>query len=156
MLAQDIMQPVTHIALRPDQSVHDAMCAMHRETDSPMPTNGVVIVDDQGKPLGILSIKDIIGAMIPEYLRGNLSEFSWQGMLQERAEKVQQLQVRQIMSTKLVTVQADDPLMHCAKLMITQHLQRLPVLDNDGKVLGVVHIYDIYNAIAGMTCSLEK
>ncbi len=156
MLAKDIMQPVKHIALRPDQSVLDAMCAMAHETDSPMPTNGVVIVDEEEKPLGILSIKDIIRAIIPEYLSGNLSEFSWQGMLQERAEQVQQLQVQQIMSTSLITVQADDPLMHCAKLMISKHLQRLPVLDSGGKVLGVVHIYDIYDYISRVTCPVEK
>ncbi|WP_028579982.1 CBS domain-containing protein [Desulfogranum japonicum] len=156
MLAKDIMQPVKHVALSPEQSVLDAMCAMDKETDSPMPTNGVVIVNAEKKALGILSIKDIIRAMIPEYLSDNLSEFSWQGMLKERAEQVKQIQVQQIMSTNLVTVQANDSLMHCAKLMISKHLQRLPVLDSEGHVLGIVHIYDIYDYISRVTCPVEK
>ena len=64
--------------------------------------------------------------------------------------------VRDIMSTEIITIGADDKLLHCADLMIDNNFQRLPVVDKSGRVLGMVHIRDIYLSITDIMCNVGE
>ena len=74
-------------------------------------------------------------------------------MFEEYAHKAGQMLVRNIMSTEIITIGADDKLLHCADLMIDNNLQRLPVVDKSGRVLGMVHLRDIYLTITNFMCN---
>jgi CBS domain-containing protein len=50
---------------------------------------------------------------------------------------------RTIMSAQPLSVMADDPLRRAAQLMEREHLRRLPVVDRDGAIVGVISQVDI-------------
>jgi CBS domain-containing protein len=38
-------------------------------------------------------------------------------------------------------------LLRCADLILTERIRRLPVTRSDGKVVGIVYLRDVYNAL---------
>jgi CBS domain-containing protein len=56
--------------------------------------------------------------------------------------------VGEVMSKNPVTISPDKPLREAAKLIQDHKVQRLPVLDNVGKVIGILTRGDIIRAMA--------
>jgi predicted transcriptional regulator len=84
----------------------------------------------------------------PAYLSlMNLSNFTWEGMVESLAKRVAEKKVEEVMSKEVVTVKEDDSLMECVDLMIKNNIKRLPVLDDAGKVAGMIYQKDIFFAI---------
>lgn len=157
MLAKDIMAPVTDNWLLPEITLYEAVCTMRRtKWIGELSANGMLVLEHGLKLVGILSIKDIIRAAIPSYMEHNLGDFAWNGMLEEHVRQARMVRIADIMSRKLITVGPDDSLMRCADLMIDNYLQRLPVLDDSGRVLGMVHIQNLYTCIADLMCLVEE
>lgn len=154
MRVKEIMEPVTSNWLTPEQTLYEAICAMRKTRWEDSSVNGMVVLEHGIKLVGIVSIKDVIRAVIPTYLAENLGGFSWQGMLESRTKKAGEMLVREIMSPNPVTVGPDDMIISCADQMIVKNYQRLPVVDVTGRVLGVVHIRDVYLAITDIMCNL--
>jgi CBS domain-containing protein len=48
------------------------------------------------------------------------------------------MQVKDIMTTNVISVQADDQVLKAARLMLQNHISGLPVLDTDGALVGIV------------------
>jgi CBS domain-containing protein len=51
--------------------------------------------------------------------------------------------VREVASRELVTVHADDDLSNALKLMASQQVRRLPVVDDDNRLVGIVAQADV-------------
>jgi CBS domain-containing protein len=54
--------------------------------------------------------------------------------------------VAEIMSTPVVTLSRNESLVEAAKLMNTWHLKRLPVVDGEGKLVGLLSRFDLLQA----------
>ncbi|GBE37082.1 inosine 5'-monophosphate dehydrogenase [bacterium BMS3Bbin07] len=148
MKAKDIMEPVKE-TLTPETTLKEAVNSMRvaRRGDGRVGVKGMIVLDN-GKLAGIISIKDILKAIIPSYMTlTELGEFTWDGMLEQMAKKVADRKVEEIMTRNVITVSEDAPLMECADLVVKHGLHRLPVLDRDKKVVGMVYIRDLYQAI---------
>lgn len=152
MLVKEIMEPVTTNWLQPEQTLYEAICTMRQTKWLELSVNGMVVLEHGIKLVGVVSIKDVIRSVLPPYLLTNLGSFTWDGMLKQRAIKARTILVKDIMSKDLVTIGPDDPVIECADFMIFRQLQRLPVMDDNGKVLGIVHIRDVYLAITDYIC----
>ena len=148
MKVKDIMNPISDY-LSPEDTLQQAVTKMResRRLDR-LGVKGIVVLDARGELVGILSIKDILRATIPVYLDLKISRFSWDGMLEEMAKRVACSKVKEYMSTQLITVSEDASLMACADLLIKKNLQRLPVVNQENKVVGIVYIRDLYNVIS--------
>lgn len=155
MQVKEIMEPVTNNRLQPDQTLYEAIRTMRETKWLEISVHGMVVLDKTEKLVGIVSIKDIIRAVVPPYLMSNLGSFSWDGLLQSRAAKVRELKVNEIMSKDLFTIKPNHLVIECADLMIAKQLQRLPVVDEQGCVQGIVHIRDVYLAITDFICGEE-
>lgn len=156
MQVKDLMQPVVKNWLRPELTLHEAVCAMRKAQREGVSSNGMAVLEDGFKLVGVLSIKDIIRAVIPSYMEDNLREFAWEGMLEEHVQKAREVKVSDIMSKNVLTISPNASLMRCADLMIDHYLQRLPVIDDSGRVLGMIHIHDLYIRIADLMCEGEE
>ena len=157
MLVKNIMEHIGHNWLQPELTLYQAVCTMRNtRLGGEKTVNGMVVLEHGLKLVGVLSIKNIIRAAIPLYLESNLRGFAWDGMLEEHVKKARDILVGDVMSKKIITIGPDDSLMRCADLMIDNYLQRLPVIDESGRVLGIVHIQDLYSCIADLMCSVEK
>ncbi|GMT46455.1 MAG: hypothetical protein IEMM0007_0021 [bacterium] len=148
MKAKDIMEPVKD-TLTPETTLKDAVNRMRvaGRGDGRAGAKGMIVLDN-GKLAGIVSIKDILKAIIPSYMTlTELGEFTWDGMLEEMAKKVSDKKVEEIMTRNVITVSEDAPLMECADHVVKYNLQRIPVLNRDKKVVGIIYVRDIYYAI---------
>ncbi|VAX30491.1 hypothetical protein MNBD_NITROSPIRAE02-1682 [hydrothermal vent metagenome] len=148
MKAKDIMEPVKE-TLTPETTLKEAVNKMRvaRRGDGRVGVKGMIVLDN-GNLAGIISIKDILKAIIPSYMSlTELGEFTWDGMLEQMARKVADRKVEEIMTKDVITVSEDAPLMECADLVVKHGLHRLPVLNGEKKVVGMIYIRDLYQAI---------
>jgi CBS domain-containing protein len=108
--------------LAPDATVLDALKLMAKEN------TGAVLVMDGGNVAGILSERDCARKVD---LEGKTAE---------------EVKVGDIMTSKVVYIEAGQPLEECMALMIDKNIRHLPVFDN-GKLLGLVSVRDVLKEV---------
>jgi CBS domain-containing protein len=109
---------------------------------------GLPVLDKNGKMVGFLSIGDILKAVFPSYMAlMNLGDFTWDGMVEDFARKAACKLVSEVMTTKIVTVPDEAPLMECVDHMLRNNVKRLPVVDQSGKVVGMLYERDVFYEI---------
>ena len=109
-------------SVSPLETVYNAIVTMaEREI-------GALLVMQEEHPVGIVSERDYTRKVI----------------LRDRSSR--QTRVSEIMTCDLITVGVDDHVDDCVALMKTHHIRHLPVME-DGKVLGVLSLRDLFSAI---------
>jgi CBS domain-containing protein len=147
--AKDIMEPVKS-SITPENTLKEAVNMMRvcRRGEAMVGVKGMIVIDKAGNFVGMVSMKDILRAIIPSYMAiTELGEFTWDGMLEEMCKKVEDKKVGDVMTKDVITVTEDAPLMECADFIVKHKIQRLPVLDKERKVVGIIYLRDIYYAI---------
>jgi predicted transcriptional regulator len=147
--AKDIMEPIKSY-LSPDDTIKDAvnkMRVLDRGKDK-VGVKGLIVLDSAQNMVGMVSIKDILRTIIPSYMaKTDMSEFTWDGMLEEMCKKVANNKVSEIMTKDVLTIPEEAPLMEVADYIVRHNLQRIPVVNKDKKVMGMIYVRDIYYAI---------
>ena len=87
----------------------------------------LVIVDDANRPVGILSERDIV-------------------RLAAKDPNCFDLLVENVMTTDLILGVQQDELRAVANTMTEQRIRHLPVVDDDGVLIGIISIGDIVKA----------
>ena len=111
--------------------------------------NGLIIINDEKKVVGILSIWDIIEHIVPDYLEEDkhLASFEAADVFGQRIKETANDPIASFMTTKVHTVQADDSLMQVATMLSEFRLRQLPIVDNDGVLVGSISRTDVKIAI---------
>lgn len=144
-----------------DATVREAFDLLHRQhTSGGWRYRHLMVFDDRGTLVGILSLRDLLRALMPQYLKTNLSSpysgplpddallsILWQESFQSQCEYLAEAKVGKYMAAVLDTVQADAPLTRAAYLMVARQVDMLPVLEGN-RVAGAVRIVDIFNQAA--------
>jgi CBS domain-containing protein len=149
MKAKDFMIPVQD-SLSPGMTLKEAVNLLRvaRKGEERVGLKGLPVLDKEWKMIGMLSMTDVLKAVHPSYLSlMNLSNFTWEGMVESLAKNVAEKKVEEVMSRDVVTVKKDDPLMECVDLMIKNKIKRLPVLDEEGRIAGMIYQRDIFFAV---------
>ena len=115
-LLQDKIREVSYV--EPNETAHDAMQLM---ADKKI---GALLVEENGKMVGIISERD------------------YPGKAKALHKPLQEVLVKEIMSSHVVHVSPDDTIEHCMELVTKNHVRHLPVL-KDGKILGIISIGDL-------------
>jgi CBS domain-containing protein len=151
------MVPVT-IYLKPEHEIRDfvMMLRTHREQDRTSSSKSLPVLNDKGELAGIVSIRDILRAVYPSYLSlTDLSFLTWDGMLETLAKEASGKKIAEIMNPPATAVKEDDPLMECVDHILRYSISTLPVIDEDGRLKGMLFESDIFfkvaDAIAGNT-----
>jgi CBS domain-containing protein len=119
-------------SIEPDAKVFDAIAMMADKNV------GALLVMEAGKLVGLISERDYTRKVI---LRGKSSR---------------QIPVRHIMTTPVVAVDIDQPVVDCLQLMTRERVRHLPVLAGD-EVAGVVSIGDLVKwVIDAQTVTIEQ
>ena len=149
MKAKDLMIPLIE-HLKPDTTLKEAANILRtakRDADK-YGVKGLPVLDEKGRMIGFLSIGDILKAVFPSYLSlMNLGGFTWDGMVEDMAKKAGNKKVSEMMTTDVITVHEDSSLMECVDHMIKHNVKRLPVLDRNSKVTGILYERDVFFAI---------
>jgi len=149
MRAKDIMIPF-HDYLKPDDTLREAVNLLRTATrgEQKVGVMGLPVLDEKGTLIGMLSMTDILKAVYPSYMSMmNLGEFAWDGMLESLARQAGGKKVKDLMTSPVVTVHEDDPLMECVDHLLKNNVRRMPVLDKEGKVVGMIYLKDIFFAV---------
>lgn len=97
------------------------------------------VIDGDGKVIGMLSDRDLRTAVgNPERVVGG----------QAAAVQLELLRVRDVMSAPALTVRPDERCAHVARFFADVHVSAVPVVDDDGKILGICSYIDILRALA--------
>jgi CBS domain-containing protein len=107
------------------------------------------VVDEEGKVVGIISERDLIRALVPEYV-DMLSSASFLPSMDRLAKKLREIEnhpVERYMTKGVIVVHLDDTDLYAADLMIRKGLKQLPVVDEDGHLVGLVRRIDLLSRL---------
>ena len=123
-LVQNILKQKTGgiFSVAPSDTVYDAI-AMMAEKEV-----GALLVVDAGRTAGIISERDYTRKVIL------------------KAKSFKQAQVREIMTTEVVSVTPEMHIDECVALMKKHHIRHLPVSEN-GVITGMLSLRDLFSAI---------
>lgn len=154
MKVKDIMEPLKSW-LTPEMTVQQAIQEMKQtKRGHGLPVNGIVVLDNEMRLVGIVSTKDILRLLIPShvYLDDNFDQLTWEGLRHDSTEKAKKTRVSDIMSEDVRVISFNDTIMRCADVLLVEQLRRLPVVGPEGRVIGTVYIRDVYTAVTNLLC----
>jgi len=134
VLVRDIMTKDV-ITITPDTSFSDAMNTLRRNKIRRLP-----VVED-GKIVGIVTEKDLLSASPSSATTLDIWELQY---------LLNKLKVEEIMTRNVITVKEDTPLEDAAKLMAENKIGALPVINDDGNLVGIVTETDIFKTFVKM------
>ncbi|MCK6446048.1 MAG: CBS domain-containing protein [Planctomycetes bacterium] len=108
---------------RADQTLNEAVQVFWDKDCGVVP-----VVDTEEKLVGILTDRDVA---VSAYFRG---------------ENLKNISVAEAMGRNVLTVRKSDDIEDALELMRTHQVRRLPVVDPDGKVEGIVSLSDFFHA----------
>jgi CBS domain-containing protein len=133
-------------SISPEASVKEALELLFK-----MQISGLPVVDPQGKLVGMFTEKEVLSHILPSYIE-RVGRFIYEENPKSTKRKLLEMgkiKVSQLMRKDVVTTTEDVTLCEVARLMLTQKARRVPVLDEAGKVVGIVARGDILKAMAG-------
>ncbi|WP_333653956.1 CBS domain-containing protein [Dissulfurispira sp.] len=149
MKAKDLMIPIQDY-LRPDNILKEAVNLLKtaKRGEERIGVKGLPVLDEKGKLVGMLSMRDILKAVFPFYMSMmTLGDFTWDGMVESIAKKSSNRKVGELMSKVVISVDEQASLMECVDHMVKHNIKRLPVINKEGKVAGMLYERDVFFAI---------
>lgn len=147
MKARDIMT-VNVISVKRDALIKDIAHILVENR-----IGGVPVVDDGGRVVGIISETDLVrkekNVHIPSYitvLQGVIYLESFK-KFEEDIRKITAYKAEDIMTAEVEKVHEDDDVETIASLMIEKGVNRVPVVDSEGKLKGIICRYDIIKSM---------
>ena len=90
---------------------------------------GAVVVVDKGKPVGIVTDRDIALAVAVD-------------------ERDPDTEVREITPSELITIGENEGIFNATQYVFGYQVRRLPIVDSDGKLVGIVTMDDLLALLA--------
>ena len=111
----------------------------------------VVVIDGDGKPLGIVTPSDLIARIDPESRPGLLRRLQskWSEAAKREVRRTTGRRAADVMTTPIVTVSEREPIIEALEVMVRRHLKHLPVIDAEGRVVGLVSRQSVLAASLG-------
>ena len=126
-------------------TVHDALQVMTENGVAALP-----VLDAEGRCIGMLSTTDFVE--MTRDLESGLEALEQEDQLlfgqivAQLAEGSGHQRVVDVMSDSVITARASDSLVSAASTMLDEGVHRLPVLDDEGRLVGILSTTDILEA----------
>ncbi len=159
---RDIMIAISdYTTVREDDAIADAIVklrdsfsvAAHTSRLMEIGHRSIIVFDGKENMKGILAIRDLLKALMPRYLfapkpsMADTIQFSpmfWSGAYYRETRQLSKSRVKDIMSPATTVIREDANLMEAAYLMVQNQIMRIPVVDKNNKVVGVVREWDLF------------
>ncbi|MDE5086916.1 MAG: CBS domain-containing protein [Trichodesmium sp. St15_bin1_1] len=147
-IVSDIMS-YNPITVKPEMPLKEAIKILAEKRISGLP-----VVNENGNLVGIVSETDLMwqesGATPPPYimLLDSIIFLENPARYEKEIHKALGETVQDVMTKNPLTTTPDQPLPATAKLMHERNIHRLPVLDENGLVIGILTRGDIIRAMA--------
>jgi len=129
--------------LSPEMSVREALGKLQS-----MNISGLPVIDSDGKLLGMFTEKEVLSFILPSYIQ-KVGRFIYEENPKSTKKKFAELgtlQVSQLMRKDMVVTGEETTLCEVARIMLTQKIRRIPVVDKAGKMVGLVCREDVIRA----------
>lgn len=144
----DIMtsNPMT---VKPETPLKEAIALIAKNKISGLP-----VVDEEDKLVGIISENDLMwqetGVEPPPYIMilDSVIYLENPNRYEKEIHKALGQTVQDVMTEKPITITPDKPVKQAARLLHDKKIRRLPVIDEQGKVIGIITQGDIIRAMA--------
>ncbi|QUY40441.1 CBS domain-containing protein [Acaryochloris marina] len=146
-VVKDFMTP-DPIAISPTDSLETVIKLLEDHRISGLP-----VVDDVNHVVGIISEGDLLvreSPMKPPLymtLLGSVIYFESPKQFHQHMQKAFGMLVQDVMTNQPITTQPDMPLTSAANLMLTKKINRLPVVDKDQCLIGIITRHDLVCAL---------
>jgi CBS domain-containing membrane protein len=133
------------VAVKADADLHETAQLLSEHEISGMP-----VIDDDARVIGVISEADIL------LLAGMKREHTFRDLLRSLLGEPLPVRktgtrVRHVMSFPPITAKADDLVGDVANIFDKRRIKRLPVVDSEGKLIGIISRADIVRAISKPT-----
>lgn len=124
------------VLCEPDLPVSDALDRMKKEHIRRMP-----VVDKHGKLVGIVSDKDLLQASPSPATSLSVWEITY---------LLSKIKISDVMTKKVITITPETPLEDAARIMADNKIGGLPVVDDQGAVVGIITETDVFKTFIEM------
>ena len=107
---------------------------------------GLPVVDKQCRPVDVITQRDLIRKGGLPLRLGLLSE-SDQNRLESVLNQLASRKAAEVMTTPAFMIAADRPLSEAVELMLAKGVKRLPVVDETGRLTGMLSRLDIFRTV---------
>ncbi len=147
MLIAEIYNPHPQ-TIKPDVKIKDALKELIGDD-----INGLVVVDDDKRVVGVLSLQDIAAATVPREFRHNLgvaAAMYKKGFFTQLCHELENQPVSRVMRRNFQSVTLEDNIMAVTADFLKNDLYIVPVVSSDDnhKLIGVVTRTEIKDALA--------
>jgi len=131
------------VTVSPDDTLKDVANKLYRYRVSGMP-----VVDEEGRPVGMISERHLIKAALPDYetLIQNLQLSPDAEPFDDLLRREDEIRVKDLMTTRLFTTTEDTAIVEVAAQMLFRNIRRIPVVA-DEKLIGLVLRRDIVSKV---------
>ncbi|MDP2938559.1 MAG: CBS domain-containing protein [Candidatus Omnitrophota bacterium] len=133
------------ISVSPQMSAKEALEVLFKHRISGLP-----VIDENGKLAGMFTEKDVLTAALPSYV-SKVGKFIYDEnpkAIKRKMSQLDKIKVKDIMRKEVVTTEENVTLCEVARLMLTQNARRIPVVDKNGIIKGIIAREDIVKAFA--------
>ena len=151
MQARDIMS-VKVISVTPKQTLKEVMELLFEHKVSGLP-----VVDEENKVIGILSERDIVRYCEKEKAIPFSSATGWLAShahltdiarLKKGVEMLAKITVEKVMRSEVITAKDDLSISKAAKIMNRHRINRIPIVDQENRLAGIITRDDLVNFLA--------
>jgi len=131
-------------SISPDINVKEALDTLWKTGISGLP-----VIGENNKLVGMFTEREALAYLLPSYI-GQVGKFVYEDnpkVIKKKLAELAQVKISQIMRKDVVTVTQDMALYELARVMVTEKARRTPVVDEQGKVIGMVSRVDILPAL---------
>lgn len=132
------------VSIKPDDSTAAALALLFE-----MQISGLPVIDVDGNLVGMFTEKDVLRYILPSYVE-KVGRFIYEDNPKSTRKKFMELsnvKVSQLMRKHVITIRQEVTLCEVARLMLTERARRVPVVDESGKVIGIVARGDILKVL---------
>lgn len=120
------------ITISPDTSIMEA---------------GQLMVDRTIRRLPVVENEALIGIVTYNDVRGARAAVTGSLDIWELSYRLSKLTIREIMTPNPVTISPDDTIGQAAQLMLNYMIGGLPVMDHNGRLIGIITESDIFRVV---------
>ena len=128
-----------------NDTIKDALTTMLEQELTTIP-----VVNLDNRCVGIISRSDLTELFVEE--DGELSRMIDTPLSMERLfrslETCDIRQIRELMTHEVISVKANQSLTEACQQMVRQNVHHLPVVDDEGRLAGIVSSFDVVQAVA--------
>jgi CBS-domain-containing membrane protein len=136
------------IAVRPTAGYKE-MAAMLRDRH----VSAFPVIDADARVIGMVSETDLL---TKEALEGTVPR-TLQSLTRQRVRtQVNALTAADLMTKPAITIGPDEPVSHAARLMFNHRVKRLPVIRDDGRLIGIVTRTDVLSVYARPDADIHR